>query len=228
MLTIRQQKLLANITENYIKTAEPVASGFLAEKKFKNISSATVRNEMAELEAAGYIFQPHTSAGRMPTEKAYEHYVENYATTEQAQNPKFKTQIKFQIQKIKDRRQKIREIAKWLAKESGAAVIAAFSVDDNYYTGLSNLFSQPEFKEQTALVNISELIEKFDTIIKNIYPNVSFEPGILIGKRGHFGESCSFIAAKAGTILIGILGPIRMDYKKNYQLIKFAVKLISE
>lgn len=229
MLTERQKKLLHLIIESYIKEARPIASDFLVKKiGGKKVSSATVRNDMAMLEKQGYIVQPHTSAGRVPTVKAYEYYVGNYVITKEARNSKSKIQIKFQIQKIKDARQKIKEIARWMAAESGLAVIAGFGEDDNYYTGLSSLFAEPEFCEQAAIINVSALIEKFDIIIKKIYPDVGSEPGILMGRKAYFGESCSFVAAKAGSVIIGILGPIRMDYKKNYRLIELAIELINQ
>jgi len=60
----------------YIKTAEPVSSNFLAKKKEFKVCPATIRNELQELAEKGYIFQPHTSAGRVPTDKAYHYFVD--------------------------------------------------------------------------------------------------------------------------------------------------------
>ena len=64
----RKQQLLKYIIEAHIKTASPVGSGLISEKYMKDVSSPTVRNEMQELEREGLIMQPHTSAGRIPTE----------------------------------------------------------------------------------------------------------------------------------------------------------------
>src|SRR3989442_787108 len=76
MLTERRQKLLQFIIDEYVSTAQPVGSNALVEKYRLPISSATIRNEMAQLEEEGYIAQPHTSAGRVPTDRGYRHYVE--------------------------------------------------------------------------------------------------------------------------------------------------------
>ncbi|MBE6937556.1 MAG: heat-inducible transcription repressor HrcA [Ruminococcaceae bacterium] len=75
MLTLRQRSILKAIVETYIATAEPVGSKSLSGKYDLGVSSATLRNEMAELIAQGYLEQPHTSAGRIPTHKGYRLYV---------------------------------------------------------------------------------------------------------------------------------------------------------
>lgn len=75
-ITKRQEKILNALIEEYTKTAEPVSSKFLAKKKDFNVCPATIRNEMQELADRGYIQQPHTSAGRVPTEKAYRYFLD--------------------------------------------------------------------------------------------------------------------------------------------------------
>src|ERR1700753_1851740 len=74
-MTDRQQAILNAIVEQYAEVASPVGSTLLA--KLFNVSSATIRAEMAELERLGFIKQPHTSAGRVPTDKGYRFYVNN-------------------------------------------------------------------------------------------------------------------------------------------------------
>lgn len=75
-LTPRQQKILGLVVKTYISTATPVGSKALAEANDLNVSSATIRNEMAVLEELGYLTHPHTSAGRVPTDKGYRYFVE--------------------------------------------------------------------------------------------------------------------------------------------------------
>lgn len=76
-LAARKQKILTAVIENYISTGEPVGSKTLIEKAGLDVSSATVRNEMVDLTSRGYLVQPHTSAGRIPTEQGYRYYVDN-------------------------------------------------------------------------------------------------------------------------------------------------------
>ncbi len=76
MLDKRKKKILQAVIDEYINTAEPVSSGTLVKKYGLDYSSATVRNELAELENFGYLDKPHTSAGRVPSEKGYRFYVD--------------------------------------------------------------------------------------------------------------------------------------------------------
>ena len=76
-MEIRAQKILAAIVKEYSETATPVGSKELVDKYRFQESSATIRSEMADLEKAGFIFQPHKSAGRVPTDKGYRIYVDS-------------------------------------------------------------------------------------------------------------------------------------------------------
>jgi heat-inducible transcriptional repressor len=78
----RKAFILATVVYEYINTAEPVGSGTLAQKYNLGVSSATIRNEMAELEAGGYLVQPHTSAGRVPSDAGYRTYVDRLMAPE--------------------------------------------------------------------------------------------------------------------------------------------------
>ena len=73
----RKVKILKAIISNYLETGEPVGSRTISKYTDLNLSSATIRNEMADLEEMGYIIQPHTSAGRIPTQQGYRYYVDN-------------------------------------------------------------------------------------------------------------------------------------------------------
>jgi heat-inducible transcriptional repressor len=77
MLDERKAAILRAVVEEYIETAQPVGSGHVASAPGVDVSSATIRNEMAQLEADGYLAQPHTSAGRVPTEKGYRFFVDH-------------------------------------------------------------------------------------------------------------------------------------------------------
>lgn len=76
-LSERKEKILNAVIRNYLETGEPVGSRTISKYTDLNLSSATIRNEMSDLEELGYIVQPHTSAGRIPTDKGYRLYVDN-------------------------------------------------------------------------------------------------------------------------------------------------------
>ena len=73
----RKFKILEAVIRNYLQTGEPVGSRTISKDSDMALSSATIRNEMADLEEMGYIIQPHTSAGRIPTDKGYRLYVDS-------------------------------------------------------------------------------------------------------------------------------------------------------
>jgi len=77
----RQEKLFKNIVQEHISQAKAIGSKFLADKYSLDISPATIRHDMVELESQGLIYQPHTSAGRIPTAKGYQYYVDNFLTS---------------------------------------------------------------------------------------------------------------------------------------------------
>jgi heat-inducible transcriptional repressor len=80
MLDSRKEKILKALVEEYIDTAQPVGSGAIALRSGVGVSSATIRNEMADLEAMGFVEQPHTSAGRVPSGRGYRYYVDQLMT----------------------------------------------------------------------------------------------------------------------------------------------------
>src|SRR3954469_7637373 len=75
-LTPRRERILRHVVQEYVALAQPVPSDLIARKYESDLSPATVRNELAALEDAGLIAQPHTSAGRVPTDRGYRYYVE--------------------------------------------------------------------------------------------------------------------------------------------------------
>jgi len=87
MLDDRKATILSAVVEEYIATAQPVGSGRIAGSSRVDVSSATIRNEMVALEEAGYLAQPHTSAGRVPTDKGYRFFVDLLRSNESALDP---------------------------------------------------------------------------------------------------------------------------------------------
>ena len=220
----RQKKLLNLIISEHINTAEPVGSGFLVEKTGLELSSATVRNEMADLEKEGFIYQPHTSAGRVPTEKGYQFFVDNFVEKREIKA----TWLKSFEQVLKGKLAKdqlLKQLAKEVVELADATVIVAFDKNNIYYTGLSNLFKKPEFSAQNLIQDISEVIDHLDVEVAKIFDKIN-KVEVLIGKKNPFGSDCSSIIGKyhlkdKKSGLFIILGPKRMDYGKNLALVEY-------
>ncbi len=221
----RKKQILEAIIKEHISTGAPVGSSNLVEKYKLDCSSATVRNIMAELEEEGFIRQPHTSAGRVPTEAAYKLYLAEVIGKKKAKKIKDKDLQELDIALGDSDEGAMRDTAKTLAALTDSAVFWAFHKNNLYYTGLSNLFQQPEFLNSGLVYNVSAVIDRMDEIIDNIFEKTGTEAQIMIGEENPFGNFCGAILAKYKrgnqSGLFGILGPMRMDYERNLSLVEY-------
>lgn len=222
----RRELILETIIKEHIASGTPVGSSVLVDKYDLGISSATVRNEMAALEEEGYIAQPHTSAGRIPTERAYRTFLEKIIVGKIDKNIE---QVLHQLLQEKSETS-FREVAKVLSQLVNNTVFWAFHRHNLYYTGISNMFQQPEFREVEKIYDISAVIDRIDEIVEETFNQVDDGVNIMIGSESPFGNFCSAIMVKYrhnGNIgMFGILGPMRMDYERNIALVKFINELI--
>lgn len=227
----RQKNLLNLIVSSYTKTAIPVGSKLIAQQANLDLSPATIRNEMAELEKEGYIFQPYTSAGRIPTEKGYQFYIDNFLATEETLPKKYQESL-LGVKKVFNKYQPelVKELAKKVVDLAQGAVFVGFSADNVYYTGLSSLFSQPEFVQHSLVCDLSRVIDHLDKTINEIFSDINGVE-ILIGSQNPFARDCSAVLGKyevqGQSGLFGILGPTRMDYQNNFNLVKHVKNLIN-
>ncbi|MCI6629834.1 MAG: heat-inducible transcriptional repressor HrcA [Lachnospiraceae bacterium] len=123
----RKMKILQAIIRNYLETGEPVGSRTISKYTDLNLSSATIRNEMADLEELGYILQPHTSAGRIPSDKGYRLYVDNMMREKEEQVNEMKEML---LEKEDRMEQLLKQVAKVLAVNTNyATMISAPQAD---------------------------------------------------------------------------------------------------
>lgn len=222
----RKRLILNIIIKEHITTGCPVASSSIVEKYHVPVSSATVRNDMAELEADGWIVQPYTSAGRIPTTKAYEQYSQELEKQDISQKELEKLMLS-----EPDNELNAKQIAKELAQLSGLAVVWAFHKYNVYYTGISNLLQQPEFHQPQLVYDISAIMDRIDDIVGEVFDKIDFKPQIMIGEDSPFGVFSSAIMsrfqAKDRIGLIGLIGPVRMDYGLNKARIDYLIKQLT-
>ncbi len=225
----RQQQLLGLVINNYVATAEPVGSRFLVEKAGLDWSEATVRNELRELEEEGYLTHPHTSAGRLPTLKGYQYYLSTINFSELKLPRQESALLEKSVQAGGDYEGARKNLAKAIVELSHEMVLVAFSADFVYYTGLSNLFQKPDFFDRAIVANISEVFDRCEEVIPDFFEDVPEEPKFFLGDEHPFGEMLSVVSmrfGKNGESLIALLGPQRMDYKHNWELMSKAKELI--
>ncbi|NTW27353.1 MAG: hypothetical protein HGA36_03445 [Candidatus Moranbacteria bacterium] len=229
----RQEKILATVIEEYTQTAIPVGSQILVGKyKFK-VSPATIRNDMTALEEEGYLFQPHISAGRIPTDKGYRYFVEEMMKDKiLSKDEQQKMQREFLKLKAQNTRL-TRTTAKLLSHVSGNFAISG-SNDEFSDFGMRELMEEPEFKELDEMCRLVEMLdyvdEKFDQLTKGIKDG---EVKIFIGKENPIeaAANCSMIVSpytlsSGEKGILALIGPKRMAYAKNKSMIEYVKKLL--
>ncbi len=219
--------MATDVIESYIKNAEPVGSKFLVSIGDFDFGEATVRNELRELEEDGYLTHPHTSAGRIPTEKGYRYYVDQL-NLEKSNIPKNDYQALVNaVAAIEDYELARKNLAKAAKELSNETVIIAFSPEKVYYTGLSNLFNKSEFDDMERVANVSHVFDHFEDYVEDFLDKVEDSPRYFIGSENPFDEMLSVVSARFGKDgMIALLGPKRMDYKYNFGLIKKLLEII--
>lgn len=214
----RQYKVLEMIIKHHTQTAEPIGSRILSEDL--QVSSATIRHVMFELEEMGLIRQPHTSAGRVPTDKGYRIYVDLIM--------KAKEMAKFDIGPVDDALSYLEPLSvedvvlkgiELCSNRTSQACLATLSANKLYFSGASRLVEQPEFMDAGKIGAVLRILEDKRHLLEFLEED-SKEDGV----KAHIGsensplgfEECALITANytvkgfAGTL--GVIGPMRMEY----------------
>jgi heat-inducible transcriptional repressor len=230
-MTDRQAKILQAIVEQYAEVAAPVGSSLLA--KAFGVSSATVRSEMAELEKLGYIHQPHTSSGRVPTDKGYRYYVNQLAdTSEIPKEHRAQRALTARVQSAGLPEQTIRSAVDTLVELTHNLALGTIG-NQLYMSGLSNLFGQPEFMHPAQVQEVARLLDNIQPWLNETAPN---EPlSVYIGRENPIGRGagCSLIISRfrspfSDRSYIGVLGPTRQSYRDVMSLVGRAGRALEE
>ncbi|MDR1300092.1 MAG: transcriptional regulator [Candidatus Nomurabacteria bacterium] len=218
-MTGRQEQILKAIVEQYAEIAAPVGSVLLA--RLFDVSSATIRNEMAALEEMGLIYQPHTSAGRVPTDKGYRAYVNNL-TLESGEN----RQVKAIESRVSENRsdKAIRSAVDSLVELTHNFGFATIG-EELYVAGIANLFAQPEFVNTVRVHKVAKLLDNLELWLREAAPN---EPlNVFIGSENAISRDSgvSLIVSRFHSPLsdrsyIGVLGPTRQSYLRVMNLVR--------
>ncbi len=233
-MNTRQKQLLSAIVELYTKTAVPVGSQALLEHYDFGVSSATLRNDMVTLEEEGYLYQPHVSAGRIPTDAGYRIYVEEMmGDTDLSRDDQRRLQKELLQLKAKHMRLG-RSTAKLLSSLSGNLAVSGIVDKDEFYDfGMRELIDNPEFQEMDELCRLVETLDSLDEKLDGVMLKLKDgETRIFIGNENPIDgiNNCSMIVApyqsSEGRGMLAIIGPKRMDYAKNKSLIEYMRKFL--
>lgn len=242
-LTKRQEEILFAIIEEYAEVATPVGSVTLA--KLFDVSSATIRAEMVRLEEYGYIIQPHTSAGRVPTDAGYRYYVNTLAERpEEVTSFEHKTHRE-DAEKAVDRGNRVLEVrissqaradfairgaVDSLVELTGNLGLATIG-DQLYMSGVSRLFAQPEFTDTQRVQSVAKLLDNLEPWLREAAPGQPLN--IFIGQENPIGKTSQvsliisrFRSPYSDRSYIGVLGPTRQNYARVMSLVRQAGEML--
>ncbi|NQT29703.1 MAG: heat-inducible transcriptional repressor HrcA [Candidatus Saganbacteria bacterium] len=233
----RKQKILSAIIKDYQSSAEPVGSRTISKTHLPEFSPATIRNDMADLEEEGFIVQPHTSAGRIPTDRGYRFYVDRLMKRVHPTHREeeiVKTTLRKSIYNLDE---VLHQTARLLshALDYTAIVVNLGSQHRLFSAGTSNLLHQPEFRDLAHMQKMLELLEE-EELLSEIVEEYSQpeEIAVKIGSENKFKpvKDCSIIVSsyqindeRVGGI--ALIGPTRMFYSKTVSLVDYVAKELS-
>ncbi|HRC28558.1 MAG TPA: transcriptional regulator [Candidatus Saccharimonas sp.] len=235
MLTERQLAILGAIVEQYAEIAVPVGSVTLA--KLFGVSSATIRSEMARLEDKGLIMAPHTSAGRIPTDKGYRLYVNGITDAQMSELPSgtdrgaraIEAHVSAQASHA-DRA--IRSAVDSLVELTGNLGFATIGTQ-LYMNGIGNLFSQPEFAGGQHVQAVARLLDNIEPWLREAAPNQPLN--VFIGGENPIGKSSGatliiskFRSPYSDKSYIGVIGPTRQNYARTMTLVSRTGKMLEQ
>jgi transcriptional regulator of heat shock response len=233
---------LESVIKEYVKSAEPVSSGLLEKKYNFDISPAMIRIEMEKLTGAGYLSQPFVSSGRVPTDKGYRYFVDKLLKEKKPKVKESKELKSLLNEEGDDFLGFGQSFAKMLSKMSSMMAIVSFPEEERLFKeGWENIFRMPEFADRETVFGLADLIGEMEKNIDDIYDdsleNNHSQAGITIyiGEETPFGKvkgfsiissSCCFPKKKKG--MISLVGPKRMAYERNIEILNSFSEIMEE
>lgn len=232
MLSDRRQRVLAALIEEYVARALPVGSRTLTERYRFGVSPATIRNELSALEDEGYIRQPHTSAGRIPTDFGYRTFVNDLIESGAISQDERADEA---IGKLKETARELDELLERTSKALSQFTDCLSVVTPPGYAhpslnGIMSLMRQPEFTYTESLLPVMQVLED-DTVLLHVLDTTvpsDDGPKVRIGRENEAEQlaGVSVVACRYGIGpdggIVAVIGPTRMDYTKALAAVRIA------
>jgi transcriptional regulator of heat shock response len=230
----RQLEILRAIVDEYVATQEPVGSKAIAERHPLGVSPATIRNEMAVLEDAGFITQPHTSAGRIPTNTGYRLFVDKLAQVKPLSDAERRA-IETFLSHSNDREDLLVRTAKLLAQLTKQVAVIQYPDEERVVlAGAANIARSSAQDTAASIFPILEALEEQVVLLKlladansNVQVRIGDEQSV---KNLH---TTSLISVGYGiegqsTGALGVIGPTRMDYAQTIATVNAVARYIGQ
>lgn len=221
MLKERQKSILDAAIRGYINTARPVASEDLVHKFRLDFSSATVRNEMSILDELGYLVQPHTSAGRIPTDQGYRFFVDHLMETEFVSAHEEEAIENLFL--IRDGAEFTKEASKTFARLTNTIVATGLFEKSLFYeSGLSEILDEPEFHDFEEIKSLGRIIDRLEDEVRALFDKFKIKnEEIFIGNENPLRGMRSYTMIvsrwhhpRGFSGFLTMIGPKRMNYSR--------------
>lgn len=235
-LTARQTQILKALIDEYIETAEPVGSEALDKKYNLGVSPATIRNEMVSLTKLGYLRQPHTSAGRIPSPNAMKFYIDQLMEEKHmslADEVKTKEEVWDSRNDIDDL---MEEATRALSDRTGSLAVAAVDNGKVWHSGSASIFENPEFADMQACASLFTLLEEVSRVQELFFHRSrGLSPiEVLFGEElgwpglSPIGIVTTHFTIKGRSGALGVIGPVRLAYPTVIPTLRYFKNLIEE
>jgi len=233
----RKERILAYVIDQYIHNVTPISSNQIAEECFSDLSSATIRNVLAELEDDGFLTHPHTSAGRVPTQSGYRYYVNHLMHEIKLLADEKKRILHEYHQGVSEIEELLRKTSEVLSQETKyPSIISIDGREDKVFChGMSFVAGYPEFHNIKRIYHILQILEAKERLLGLINRDLEKKIKIYIGDEVGCAdmEDCSLVISKFGrkngrTGRLALLGPTRMDYEKVISTLEYFSEMIDE
>jgi len=221
----RQKNILDTIIREYVESAKPVSSQYLGEKYDFGICPASIRIEMQKLTDDGFLCQPHTSAGRVPTDKGYRLFVDAISERDlPAGGLDFDAASSLE-EEFEDIFKLASGLTRSLAQASSSLVLGYMKKEDVFWKeGWEDLLQNPEFGQRDLIDNFINYLGYLEDNVKTRVPEARLD--IYIGGENQFPKAEEFSAitfalqpGEEEEMILSIVGPKRMAYERNIALI---------
>lgn len=233
-LSAREGQVLVGLVEEYISTGRPVGSTQLVESLDLPVSPATVRNILRVLDDEEYIFQPHTSAGRIPTDKGYRYFVDHKraVSISAMQSARLAKMVASYQQQYSS---PARAVAQALADASGTlAVTSLLGTNEVRQAGLSVLARQFPLHAHESMQEVLEMLDNVESFIDTVLSDNESDIKIYIGNENPAmpTQYTSVLARRtrsgADEAVVLLVGPKRMPYHRNIAWVNTVASLLND
>lgn len=230
----RQMQILVAVIEEYTKTGLPVGSGVLVDKYGFEVSPATLRSDMANLEEEKLLHQPHTSAGRIPTDKGYRYFVEEIMPEREMSIKEQQVMQKELLQLRAQNSRLTRTTAKLLSTLSGYVAISGVPEKNDFSEcGLRSLLSDVDTGNMDEICALAESLDYIDERCDELMLELEDgETKIFIGEENPISKTKNYSMVVSQYEqdgekgIVALIGPKNMEYEKNKSMIDYVKKML--